>query len=921
MIDQNAIDTIFNMYPWATEETAVRLAELSRSSNIKSSALAVAIAQTTNSTDVKAIERLVNDAAKEVKETTNDILKTHKAVKSNLKSARSSLESTDGLQAIADLTYAGSQALHRVGQGVAGMTGAAAPVLTRVAGLTTSTAVATAAVGTVFASLMTEQEKSVRAMLDFGMLVSDDALYTDLRSRVSQFAMGVTDYLTIIENTREMMTGVTGDAYQGQAAMAEFLASAVDDETLSRFGMSPSEYATQLANEAALLYRINEVQNLGIADQRRIIDSFNTVNRMGIFMANSIGLQRSQALELRQQARENADFQLAMLQNAEYITETFGENASQNITEANDFIYMLMSPILGEEMASTTQQAFANTLRDIQFDTSAVNNIPTDMLQTLQRISPEAAAAYISIIEDGVQGRLDAEETFMRVQNLARIIRNSPARFSADDIGRDATAIKAQIATVPQEFFEITSDSLEEGLAIVEEASDIAGLSVDTLGDIAVTYRQVQNAITPGYETMADLFGIIVDSATTFGEVWARLFGLENFQTPQQRNDYREMAAAMRRSGSTGADTGAAVRRVQEAQQGVNDAEMVLENLESRYAEAQEAGDIASMRELSEQISTARERLVEANISLQDARAAPATIASQNYLDQQIGALSARYESAGDYSIIGDNPGDPGGISYGKWQIATRTGTMATYMSWLEDNYPQVAARLNNAGGIQAAVRGDPRFREAWRIVMSEEEGQNSQRDFIGASHYDPAVRDIRQELGIDVSSRSRTLQDVIWSTSVGHGAGGAVTVLRNALDRLGPNPTDEELIRAIYQERAAENGMRYYPSASPSIRSAVVRRYGDEGRDALEMLAYEMEQAASAVTSEDQAELRSDQARLESEIAEIQREISLEGSDMSIAELTRQRMQIRELEEEMAAITDQLNSLLASDNTAEATP
>ena len=108
--------------------------------------------------------------------------------------------------------------------------------------------------------------------------------------------------------------------------------------------------------------------------------------------------------------------------------------------------------------------------------------------------------------------------------------------------------------------------------------------------------------------------------------------------------------------------------------------------------------------------------------------------------------------------------------------------------------------------------------------------------------HFTPANRLINSAIGLDTTTRARTVQQALFSTSIQHGAGGARRVFRGALEGLGyppneittTNPTDAALIRAVYAERRAGNGSKYFPSSTQAIRNSVVNRFHNEEADAL---------------------------------------------------------------------------------------
>ena len=147
--------------------------------------------------------------------------------------------------------------------------------------------------------------------------------------------------------------------------------------------------------------------------------------------------------------------------------------------------------------------------------------------------------------------------------------------------------------------------------------------------------------------------------------------------------------------------------------------------------------------------------------------------------------------------------------------------------------------RLNNAGGSSGATSGTTEFKNEWKNLARDPDFAQAQHDFIQRSHHDPAVTKIKNSTGIDVcdGTWSNGVQDAVWSTAVQHGTGGANKIVQRALARTGKTAetvTDTELINAIYDERGANNGMKYFPSSTSGVRSSVVNRFNSEKTIAL---------------------------------------------------------------------------------------
>ena len=205
----------------------------------------------------------------------------------------------------------------------------------------------------------------------------------------------------------------------------------------------------------------------------------------------------------------------------------------------------------------------------------------------------------------------------------------------------------------------------------------------------------------------------------------------------------------------------------------------------------------------------------------------------------ELGAISAIYESGSDGpATIGKSKTD--GYAYGTYQISTRTGTFADFMSWMDDNeYGDVRKQIDGIGGTSGASSGSATFQRNWKALANGDNAKRfaqAQHDYIQNDKYDPVVASIKDEFGIDIcdGTHSNGLQDAVWSTAVQHGEGGAPYVFRKALARTGKTVdtvTDAELIEAIYDERSRVDA---YFKSSPSLHQGLRDRFAAEKADAL---------------------------------------------------------------------------------------
>ncbi len=199
------------------------------------------------------------------------------------------------------------------------------------------------------------------------------------------------------------------------------------------------------------------------------------------------------------------------------------------------------------------------------------------------------------------------------------------------------------------------------------------------------------------------------------------------------------------------------------------------------------------------------------------------------------GDLSAMFES-GEKGIAAIGHDRTGGTSYGKYQIASRTGTMDRFLDYLENEKPEWAERLKASGPADTgSTKGA--MPAVWaKIAMEDPAGfEKVQHDFIKKDHYVPARDMILGQTGLDLDNAPPALREVLWSTSVQHGATGAARIFSKAIDSfLGKvqSPDFKVLIDKVYSNREDQ-----FASSTSRVRQSVINRLGREKNLALAML------------------------------------------------------------------------------------
>jgi hypothetical protein len=203
----------------------------------------------------------------------------------------------------------------------------------------------------------------------------------------------------------------------------------------------------------------------------------------------------------------------------------------------------------------------------------------------------------------------------------------------------------------------------------------------------------------------------------------------------------------------------------------------------------------------------------------------------------RVGGLSMAYETgyppgheAQAAARLSTNRKDPGGASYGAYQMASSRHSRGVVQAFLGSEGAPWADRFQ---GLDPREYGGA-FGEAWRKAAQEDPQRffDAQHAFIARTHYNPVVERVRQRTGVDIKSLSPAVQDVVWSMSVQHGGAAhlvtdAVGGLRGRLDSTDPG-YDRALIDSLYDRREAYVRRLGQPE--------LVRRFEQERRDAQAM-------------------------------------------------------------------------------------
>lgn len=186
----------------------------------------------------------------------------------------------------------------------------------------------------------------------------------------------------------------------------------------------------------------------------------------------------------------------------------------------------------------------------------------------------------------------------------------------------------------------------------------------------------------------------------------------------------------------------------------------------------------------------------------------------------RLGYVTAHFESGNlGVGVVSHGRGDAGGVSYGRHQLATETGTMQTFVKSAEN--------AKYADRFRGLTPGTEAFNAVYKQIAAEDpEGfAAAQESFINRTHYEPLTEKLNANLGHDFKSRGRAVQEYLHTYANQFGAGGASSRLTNIFK--GKNleeMTDREILEAMGEYRL-NNVDTYMASSSDAVKAGVKKR------------------------------------------------------------------------------------------------
>ena len=200
--------------------------------------------------------------------------------------------------------------------------------------------------------------------------------------------------------------------------------------------------------------------------------------------------------------------------------------------------------------------------------------------------------------------------------------------------------------------------------------------------------------------------------------------------------------------------------------------------------------------------------------------------------DASLGQLSEKYEGRASAGTVSSGVGDKGGVSFGKYQFASKTGGLASFMDELKESNPEYYEKLTADGGeFYRNKNANSQFQENWKKLAKEDPNFAKVQDEIAKKKwFDPTAKKFQDITGVDPNS-SKALANAIWSAGIQHG--GIDKIFK--MSGIEEGQSQEEMIRRLYGARAD-----YVSGLNIGNKRGIFNRYTAEEQDAYAMLDQE---------------------------------------------------------------------------------
>ena len=487
-------------YPWATEETMQQIANSVSSSAARQAALSTLLRKHSGSS--AQVDRLLED----VEEASTESNKTRVEAFGDLFGAlgKSASKSIQG-KSFKDIYNAyEDQSLVEAAEELKSNLPVESAIAQKFGGALVKAArmfnVASAVVTGVgiLVNRAYAKEGELRDAVGRGMFTENIKALETYKSLGKVISGEIEKFSASIDHAMPLMANVSANTAQGTLALTRFIYMS---EMKSRqadftdFGYTMQEYASRIADEAAIFAKLGEINRGEALENTRIKEAMELSEEVAMYMANAMGRDRSEMIAQRKEFFENIDFVEAWRHSSEHLVNKYGEESALRIRESleaglSELKQLGIDQSFIDELEQTTHRA----LRDVSTNVSLYDNMNQELLDTIPRV--EGLEVLVKNIEDTLAGQLmDPRQMRARMAEGVELVK-------ANEFYKDPSAPAQQANAIIRSALSVTGEVLESVKGVTTADVDTLKSAIETTDAIIDAADAAQSAAnTASYVT------------------------------------------------------------------------------------------------------------------------------------------------------------------------------------------------------------------------------------------------------------------------------------------------------------------------------------------------------------------------------------------------------------------------------------
>lgn len=374
----------------------------------------------------------------------------------------------------------------------------------------------------MFSTLINEQEKSTRAMINYGMVASDTTLYTDMRDYFSTAGMSLNEGLKSLDDMMPIFAQLGDSNLDSFSKFVGLTTSmlAQSHQPLSRFGRTREQAMRAVADEVRILQRYNQIDQLNGIDQTKVFNRYNRSNKILTAISSLMGINRETVRSGKDEIINDIDFVTALQRNQAEVIDNIGEVGYDHLIESRATLVNGFNLTLGDDFARLTDQAITRAVRDYAFNQDFYDNVDSDLNEVLNLLGTDVRETYITMMQDLLDGNISPTQMEARKIEFFRQLRDSQDRMPITVGGQyaltnDAVIIAREVTNksllISDEYLDVTRDQLDALIESSDAFLDSGDQSIEAVDGMRVAFRSVVDMLTPGFATT----GVAIDSFNT----------------------------------------------------------------------------------------------------------------------------------------------------------------------------------------------------------------------------------------------------------------------------------------------------------------------------------------------------------------------------------------------------------------------